>query len=150
MNNVGWLSMSPHNFGTSGHKKRPPGNVIDNYWMRGPVPTPERSKIIAKPSMVTGVAVHYATVFSASKQTLDTSELLFNHYFTKSEEDWEIRCKKGTANGYFVVEPPYLPANPTGEQIEDRSIITKFSDKLKERMERPANEVVNPIPHTVV
>jgi len=147
--NVGSLVILPHNFGTSGHKLRPPGNVIDNYWMRGPIPTPSRTKLIVKTSHCTGLSVHYATQCRGTSAKLEVTELMFNHYFTKSEQDWEVRCRKGTVNGWFVVEPPYLPANPTHEQIEDRSIIEKFSADLKERMEKTMHSV-EPIPRHVV
>jgi hypothetical protein len=55
--------------------------------------------------------------------------------------DWEIRCKKGVVNGWFVVEPPYLPANPSGTQIEDRTIIDKYSAVLRGRTDKPKDQV---------
>jgi len=128
-------------------KKRPPGNVIDNYTMRGPELTPTRSKMIVRPEFVNMVAVHSPTSVSAEKRELHDDVLVFNHYFTKSEEDWEIRCRKGTANGNFVVEPPYLPANPDGIQVFDDSNIKKFSIKLKEWMQETRYKVRVPQKH---
>ena len=55
--------------------------------------------------------------------------------------DWDKRCKKGVVNGWFVVEPPYLPANPTGAQVEDRTIIDRFSKALQERTNKPKGKV---------
>jgi hypothetical protein len=83
---IGVLTILPYNFGTSGHKLRPKGNVIDNYWMRGPEATPSRSKMIVKPTHCTSLAVHEPTQNSGTNFHVPTNELLFNHYFTKSEE----------------------------------------------------------------
>lgn len=112
------LIIYPHNYGMSGHDRRPAGNVIDNYDMRGPEPTPSRQKMILKVGQIHSVSVHHATnINQGSLLTIPVQTLLFNHYFTKSLEDWEIRCRKGTVNGWFVVEPPYLPANPKGNIV---------------------------------
>jgi len=63
--------------------------------------------------------------------------MIFNHYFTKSKQDWKLKLKKGTVSGVKIeAEAPYTPGNRGHKYVKDRRIIEKFSLRLHERMEK--------------
>jgi hypothetical protein len=108
-----------HMFGHSGHKVRPPGLVIENYTMRSAIPHPSKSpsvtraltkiKSIVDPVRTRAVKTHnfpndegqvyYALdrkPFRRGKWTpSDSDSMVLNHYFTRSEEEWEAKLQRG-------------------------------------------------------
>jgi len=97
-------------FGTSGHERRPPGLVIENYLMRVEHPANRFIKSIVDPSralrcimihdfeydaLMTMDENHYP-VHSVRSKSVSFSRLRINHYLTKSNE--EARAKVDRPN----------------------------------------------------
>jgi hypothetical protein len=107
-----------HMFGTSGHKFRPSGFVIENYTQRAAIPSradPElllKWKCIVNPTKVRAVvSPHVFVLDDGRKGAYDenrhwilktqhatrASEILrLNHYYTKSEEELAAKIAKGS------------------------------------------------------
>jgi hypothetical protein len=101
------------NFGFSGHEKRPPGLVIENYTVAQDIP-PENfirinAKAIVRTSVAKRVTAHFA--FTTSQATVDGlnrrvpedyflqapnyDRIQLNHYYTKSFEEFEAKLARG-------------------------------------------------------
>lgn len=111
------ISLPWHNFGTSGHKVKPEGGVLENYTER----TTEKIfqggkfsfKCIVDPSETTLVRTHYyetkskggesandkGVYFPFEKRNTDAfysnENLQLNHYYTRSEEEFFAKLGKG-------------------------------------------------------
>ena len=108
-----------HMFGTSGHKVRPEGLVIENYTRRARLPTPINAerlckwKSIVDPSQVSGVISPHTFslldgrlgAYNENREWFDREDrvnapsriLRLNHYFTKSEQELAAKVAKGSA-----------------------------------------------------
>lgn len=114
----GGIAINCKSFGSSGHKSRPAGGVLENYLHRAPdgydwSPFPWKwdahVKSIVNPRCIKKSLVHnceyywgkYAVdekirrVDGADNFVADTERIRINHYFTKSAEDWVIKRNKG-------------------------------------------------------
>ena len=107
-------------FGTSGHKVRPKGGVLESYIRRYRSPNSSQGrpilnfKSIVQPSRVTAVigAHSFRTdlglplavdenrdpVFHRKSAVHSVEILRINHYYTKSEEDFHRRMSRGSIN----------------------------------------------------
>lgn len=102
-------------FGSSGHKDKPEGLVLENYLYRGAGQAKGNDciKTIANPRMIKEYRhVHYPTYYSGvysinedghrvmawSNPCGETKAIRINHYFTKSEEEWKKRRSIGKAD----------------------------------------------------
>ena len=100
LKNYAILKIPRFEFGPNGHKNKPAGLVIENYTR-----VSKRSfnlqyawKSAVQPNKVTGIGVHEAF---ASGETLSLQpdeknllELRINHYFTKSESEFESKLQR--------------------------------------------------------
>jgi hypothetical protein len=95
-------------FGTSWHRKRPPGLVVENYVLRGDNPEHTQIKSIVDPTRVKDVVGAHSFLYTDSyavdekyrrvngwlTESVSIERLRINHYYTKSEE--EVRDKWAT------------------------------------------------------
>ena len=91
---AGWIC-----FGTSGHKTKPEGLVIDNYTMRAELSFEENTKHVK--SVVRPVRVFNLTdphEFEVFGSKAKPEELKINHYWTKSEEELSHKVQRGRAD----------------------------------------------------
>lgn len=82
-------------FGHSGHRRRPPGLVIENFTERcaSADPAVRKVKSIVDPCKVETIHVHAAVVAGDAVNIAD--DILLNHYVLKSEEDFEAKLRRG-------------------------------------------------------
>lgn len=115
------ISLPWHMFGTNGHKKRPAGPVTRNFTMRASDPMSRLKnvsnfKCIVDPCAVSEVSVHHFLTKQYGDLTSNdaglvvprverklpkfySSEFLqLNHYYTKSEEEFSNKIKRGPAS----------------------------------------------------
>ena len=96
------LWVSRPEFGTSGHRTKPPGLVTENYIRRGDLPV-MASKRIVDPKRVIRPGLHEAysdgpqvgtdhEVVEHPRRPPQLSTLRLNHYFTKSEEEARVKA----------------------------------------------------------
>jgi len=107
-----------HMFGSSGHKRRPSGLVIENYTQRSAIPSPAAPELLLKwkcivnPKKVRGVvSPHVFLLHDGRKGAYDEDRywilktqhatraskiLRLNHYYTKSEEELAAKIAKGS------------------------------------------------------
>ena len=105
-------------FGTSGHKVRPSGSVLQSYTRRYGSPNSSEGRImrnfksIVQPSRVTAVLSCHSfrtdlgrplamdenrnPVFHRKSAVHSAEIFRINHYYTKSEEDFQHRLKRGS------------------------------------------------------
>jgi hypothetical protein len=142
-------------FGTSGHRTRPPGLVIENYLHRPRHAHDSRTyyKSILDPSRVVRcVSVHHfdyrdglavdenkrpvRTGIRPEKTFTSFARLRINHYRTKSEEElrrkWEMWAETGKSQGN---EPPASRIGMSALFIEDDAI-TSYVPALREALSR--------------
>jgi hypothetical protein len=131
-------------FGTSGHRTRPPGLVTESYMQRAPHRQDSRAyyKSIVDPTRVVRcVSVHHfayrdglavdehhlpvETGIRAEKTFVSFSRLRLNHYRTKSEEElhrkWALWAGSGKAQ---AEEPPSSRLATSGQLVEDDTIMS--------------------------
>ena len=110
------LALHWHMFGTSGHKTRPQGLVIENYTRRAALPARKDAdlckwKSIVDPTKIKAVvSPHIFTLTDGRKGAFDEDRRWFqkaqraqaasrilrlNHYFTRSEEELAAKIAKG-------------------------------------------------------
>jgi Glycosyltransferase family 92 len=139
-------------FGTSGHRERPPGLVIESYLSRADDHTTKRNrryKSIVDPSRVAypetahHFVLHDATtvderrrpVSGALTETVSFSRLRINHYVTKSAEEYrektKIRSKFSAARAWED-----LPALDERLSAERDETITFYVPALKDGLAR--------------
>jgi len=156
-----------HMFGTSGHKTRPPGLVIDNYTRRALLPprlgNPDLSKwkSIVDPAMVEAViSPHMFLLKDGRKGAFDEQRhwvqkstraqaasriLRLNHYFTRSEEELATKINKGSAcrRPTDIVTPKQWAEDRAKcidtETVTDEAIL-RFVKPLKERLAFTADD----------
>jgi hypothetical protein len=154
------LTLPWHMFGSSGHKARPNGLVIENYTRRARIPSSVgdsdliKWKTIVDPTWVKGVTSphmfllkdgrkgafdeHRTWVNKSERAKQASSILRLNHYFTKSEEELAAKIAKGSACR--------LPTDARGKDwavvraasidadiVEDTAIL-RFVDPLRQRI----------------
>lgn len=158
------IALPWHMFGASGHQARPDGLVIENYTLRAPMPPdPARMKLlayktIADPCAVTDSSSHAfilrdlgpvayndrRELFSFDQRSdpafASAGHIQLNHYFTKSEADFEAKLRRGriTRSGQMksrtVVQRKAMIEEDT---VEDKAIL-RFADRLRPAMDKGA------------
>jgi hypothetical protein len=138
-------------FGSSKHKSRPPGLVIENYLHRA---SDDRAinhhvKSIVQPQMALrpqethtfsflggarAVNERYESITSPLPPSVVTDRLRINHYFCKSREEGEIKCRKGQVDRHpqRTMEEWEIYDRECSD-LEDRTIL-RFLPTLKERL----------------
>lgn len=154
------ISLPWHMFGTSGHVDRPVGLVIENYTERAPFPPPPQQrkllsyKSVVDPCRVTESSSHAFALqgmgqvsFNDRRQQFSfaqRSDLAFasaehiqlNHYFTKSEADFQAKLQRGRVTRSGAVMPrtaEQRKAMIDESAVEDRAI-TRFAGELRDEM----------------
>lgn len=111
-------------FGPSGHDRRPPGLVIENYLRCVPHEAQSnqhvKSLVRTADLMDAGPTPHVLAVLGPScnargervepvpiQPQVCVDVLMVNHYFTKSREDWSLKVRRGRADT-VKVEDQYL------------------------------------------
>ena len=118
-------------FGTSGHKARPHGLVIENYTMRANRPRrPTQFKSIVDPRRVVRARGPHVFIYQdrASFETVPRfvtfDELRVNHYWTKSEEELVAKLSKVRADtGGDPLIPAERALEVTREGVHDGAIL---------------------------
>jgi|SRR6478735_3048801 len=144
-------------FGTSGHRTRTPGLVIERFTRRAKtehspnraVKTIARTNALLKPNLHNhqfAEGVTYRTVAGeiiapnmGRSETVHHDVILINHYFTKSVEEWEAKVARGRAtkpddhpDKYRTKE--HFRRNDKND-VEDRRLttyVTAINEKLKD------------------
>jgi hypothetical protein len=93
-------------FGSSGHRAKPPGPVIENYTRRSDDPVVNMKRIVDPKRVVRAGMVANADAYEGPRVNTDhqpvgvpkgpllLSKLRVNHYFTKSEEEARIKANR--------------------------------------------------------
>jgi hypothetical protein len=161
-----------HMFGSSGHKQRPAGLVIENYTKRAPVPSSAKDakrlskwKCIVDPTKVKAVSnVHAFTLedgregaYNEDRRWIVKSQpakavsriLRLNHYFTKSEEEFTIKMAKGSAaqptKGRGTRPKTWAAGRAehlATEMVTDEAIL-RFAAPIRGRVSRTVEEFEN-------
>lgn len=104
-------------FGTSGHKTRPDGLVIENYTMREQFPPPNNVKSLCKvfvdPSKVVAAGIHIFNIEGLGLVNISQNGVIFDqycernpavyegdllrlhHYYSRSEQDFATKLSRG-------------------------------------------------------
>ena len=150
-----------HMFGSSGHKRRPAGLVIESYTKRAPIPSSIEEKRLSKWKSIVDPTKVQAVIgphmfrledgrigaydesrrwVGKSQRASEASSILrLNHYFTKSDEELVAKIAKGS--------PCKLPNENAGpklwatkratvleaEQVTDEAVL-RFLVPLRDRM----------------
>jgi Glycosyltransferase family 92 len=143
-------------FGTSGHRTKPPGLVLENYRLRKDYPpgTIEHVKCIVDPRRVARcIGAHsfeYTVGFASTEdhRLIDKPPWAFspasfkrlqvNHYARRSEEEYAWKLKRGRADtGEVKNRPPetYERRNRLLNAVADDTI-KAYLPRLREAMER--------------
>jgi hypothetical protein len=129
-------------FGTSGHRTRPPGLVIENYLRRGPgnrfiksVVQPERAARCVSAHRFEyrhGLAVDengYPIHRDATK-SVSMERLRINHYYTRSEE--ELRAKHAALRADYGQARPGTWEDFAGRYDEEQDeLITAYAPRVR-------------------
>lgn len=102
-------------YGTSHHKSKPDGLVIENYTFHASSPY-TRAKSIIRPFFCFSPHVHSSHCYGGSIEVLPT-EFLLNHYYSKSEEEFLRKNSRGDAMFHNKPKP-----NLNFNDIEDKSM----------------------------
>lgn len=107
------LAMNWVFYGSSGHKKRPPGNIKDNYLYRSEYSYSNNNhvKCFVKPKRIIQPITPHSFLCKENKivnenfKTVDGpfsdfsgNKILINHYYCKSVEDYMRKIKRGRAD----------------------------------------------------
>ena len=98
--NFATLKIPRFEFGPNGHKEKPSGLVIENYTRvsKREFNLQYAWKSAVQPNKVTGIGVHEAIVYgetlSLQPQETGLLELRINHYFSKSESEFENKMQR--------------------------------------------------------
>lgn len=148
------------NFGSGGHRERPPGLVIENYRERSAFPPLPgqgsllRFKSIVDPAAVVGGGSHtfgyeglgYAVINERGEAAApweirkpgfaQSSVLRLNHYFTRSDAELAAKLAKGrvSRNGALVADAYRRRLRAYGVGVERDDPIQRFAPALKARL----------------
>jgi hypothetical protein len=148
-------------FGFSGHEKRPPGLLIENFTMRAPFPPEPRVKryllkfkSLVDPSKVSAVvSPHVVRLENGSvgtctedgilvpsddeREQVCNGHLRINHYYSKSREEIEQKLSRGSGAGIPLSKKREIVSKRIDliemDLIEDK-IIQRFLPELRRRM----------------
>lgn len=136
---VGGIGLHWRIFGSSGHKKKPSGGVLENYLYRAgdDFTVNGHIKTVCNPRKVTGVASphHLEYIFGyhcinekgcviegAVHMPPSYRKLWIHHYFTKSREEWKEKQKRGKADGYDFRNDEEFNFHDRNEIYDDRMV----------------------------
>jgi hypothetical protein len=149
------VSLPWHMFGTSGHKTRPAGPVTRNYTLRAADPMSRLEnvmnfKCIVDPCAVSEVSVHHFSTAEFGDRTANDAgdvfplgkrkspdfyssrHLQLNHYYTRSEEEFMRKIKRGGVSPTLwekrKTRLTIALENMQKDQVEDRAMV-QFLDK---------------------
>lgn len=140
-------------FGSSGHEKRPPGLMMENYTRRSSksYDLNQHVKSIVQPARATGTInphfFHYAPPYFAVNEfgvPFDspvsyphTSERVqFNHYYLKSREEFLKKAARGVPCSPDRADPRWFDERNAHCNAEPDETILRFLPKLKAAMRR--------------
>ena len=105
-----------YNFGTSHHKTKPEGLVIENYTLRAAFGFIPNVKTIGNPRLMHSCLNPHIPLWKHGgsnfdefgrrsrctrlMQVLEPQTIFINHYYTKSEEEYWAKIRRGMADGY--------------------------------------------------
>jgi hypothetical protein len=117
-------------FGFNGYKEKPAGLVIDNFTKRAPSSFKENHfKSILDVGTINGFSNPHE--FTINGTTANLEELKINHYWTKSQEEWEEKWRRGRSD---TGERHNLEASlediKNFSQIKDLTIKNIWSEQL--------------------
>lgn len=156
-----WPGVGPNRatFGTSGHKTKPPGLVIENYTRRGPnslhtnhavrsIVDPKRAVKCASPHFFTyedgalAVDERLDPIPGGRTETVTLSRLRINHYWIKSEQEFEY--KQVTKPRAHTDKPrralPPLEKLDRKFNAEEDTTIQVYLPELRERLRQIEDE----------
>jgi hypothetical protein len=103
-------------YGSSHHKKRPQGLVIDNYLYRAPDSFMLNVKTVFNPRLANGYNNPHYPIYKYGAFSINENghiiigkydnnksckQIRINHYFTRSEEEFRVKVARGTADKYL-------------------------------------------------
>lgn len=145
---VGGLAIQWYNFGTSGHKSKPEGLVIENYIKRGPSSFRPLIKTIGNPRMMECCVNPHFPIYKlgiynkseTGKNVLgvhlyDSSPLNIhiNHYFTKSEEECMAKFLRGRSDINQKYRNDFFKVTNRNDILDDEMLV--YANEVKEIME---------------
>ena len=132
---IGWMI-----YGSSGHKTKPNGLVIENYKRRGPDNALLKHKPITNPRMCISASLHENNCFRKTvdencaefmdrdhirESCLPKNKIRINHYACKSLEEFLLKKERGDA--YFGHGGKYTKAQ--FERLDRNEILDPIMDK---------------------
>jgi hypothetical protein len=142
-------------FGTSGHKTKPEGLLIENYVVRLQTLAERTVKTIADPAAVAGchnchvmtyhrrcaVDTNGFPVHGTATKTASVDRLRANHYYTKSEEELRAKHTRRTANDARerkpLPDPAALAQFEAAVGVRDETIL-HYAGRLREALSERA------------
>jgi hypothetical protein len=145
-------------FGTSGHRTKPPGLVLENYLMRADAPSNRLIKSIVDPTRVVrcGGAHHfiYRSLLAIDEnqypidgpmtKSVSFSRLRVNHYVTKSGAETRGKVGRGSRFGWDSLEPWRSSQRERRFHQELDRAITIYVPDLREALARTAARKPDP------
>lgn len=127
------LQVNWFKFGTSWHKTKPEGLVIDNYTLREKEHDGHFKSIVNHKYGFRFDNPHKCIV---NGETITPEELIINHYWTKSEEECKIKFDRGRADtGEKRAWEEFLKEAQQMSEQEDLRLKNLWSDKLNKRLD---------------
>lgn len=117
-------------FGHSGHREKPEGLVIDNFVNRANNSVKsDHFKSIVDVSKIIGFSNPHE--FTIAGETINLDDLKINHYWTKSEQEWQAKWERGrsdTGNRHSLEESK--PIINLSNEFEDLTIKNFWSEEV--------------------
>jgi hypothetical protein len=144
-------------YGSSHHKRRPEGLVIDNYLYRAQDSFMLNVKTVFNPRLASGYNNPHYPIYKYGAFSINENghivigkfdhrksckQIRINHYFTKSEEEFRAKVARGTAD-------KYLPRRFESFVHSDKNdvydgIMLRYSNKLKDIGDKHNGTKYNP------
>lgn len=119
-------------FGTSEHKEKPQGLVIDNYIIRQKHLNEHYKSIVKSGTGYKFINPHTCIV---NGEAINPEDLVINHYWTKSEEECKAKFERGRADTGSQREwKEFLKDKEKMSEFEDKTIIKLWSEKLNKQL----------------
>lgn len=138
-------------YGSSGRKKKPEGLTIENYNHHAPIDFLDNRhiKIIADPRKIKTIQnQHYFTYLDGSSildenmspippgpmsEKAHVGKIRINHYFTRSEEEWEEKRLRGRTGG--TMRDRQMFSSLDRNEVRD-DMMQQYIPKLRKRVHR--------------
>ena len=136
-------------YGSSGKKRKPEGLTIEHYTYRAPVEFLDNRhlKIIADPRKISAIENQHFFAYSDGSTVLDENQqripfgpmsektnvrkMRINHYFSRSEEEWEKKRLRGRTGG--TIRPPEFFSSLDRNEVRD-DVMQQYVLRLKKRV----------------